>query len=270
MTITRNILTAAFLIGLTGLLASCAGLPFALPGERAAELPPSKGLVVFRADAVGGKAAKRIQYSDNEQRVDYALFKGPGGQQAAQGEFIYMESPYNAWVAFNFPFTIRDKVEAWNFSKGQPAAWEKARLMNTPLGEVFFRPYRLTALNRQCFGVSGEWDMAGEDPELRYTRILFGYFCARPVKAVSVDEMVALADRIGVRGVSERSIDYADVVWNFHRDVADNFKGKTGTATAIELAQGINQSSGGDMGISEFPFRYAEQYDPGGGTDDFN
>ncbi|MEE8352072.1 MAG: hypothetical protein V3R37_07795 [Rhodospirillales bacterium] len=268
MKIARTLFTAASWFVFAGALSSCAGLPYALPGERAAELPVSDGLVEFRADAVGDKAAKRIQYSDNEQRVDYALFKGAGGQKASQAEFVYMEVPYNTWTAFNYPFTIRDKVEAWNLSKGQPAAWEKPRFLSTRMGEVFLRPYQLTTLGRQCFGVSGEWDMAGEDPELRYTRILFGYFCARPGKAMSIDEMVALADKIGVRGVSEHAVDFADVVWNFHQDVAQNFKGRAGTLKAIELAQGINREAGGKMGISEFPFRYAEQYDPGGDRPD--
>ena len=134
------------------------------------------------------------------------------------------------------------------------------------MGEIYFRPYRLTALNRQCFGISGEWDTAVEDPELRYTRILFGYFCARPGKAMTFDEMVALADRVGIKGVSERTIDYADLVWNFHRDVEENFKGMAGTLRAIELAQGNSKNSG----ILEFPFRYAEPFDPGGGNEDFD
>ncbi|NQU56399.1 MAG: hypothetical protein HQ513_04130, partial [Rhodospirillales bacterium] len=116
MKITRTLFTAASWLVFAGALSSCAGLQYS--AERAAELPASNGMIVFRADVVGGKAAKRIQYSDNEQRVDYALFKSADNR--AQGEFIYMERPYNHLIAFNFPFTIRDKVEAWNLSKGQP------------------------------------------------------------------------------------------------------------------------------------------------------
>lgn len=269
MKITRNFFTAAYLIVLTGALASCADLPYRQPGERAAELPTSKGMILFAADAVGGTAAKRIQYSDNEQRVDYALFKGQGGHQGAQAEFIYMERPYNQLIAFDFPYTIRDKVEAWNLSKGQPTAWENALFLEARVGGIYFRPYRLTALNRQCFGISGEWDVAQDDPELRFTRIMFGYYCAPPGKAISADEMIALADRIGIRGVSERAVDYADPVENFHRDVDGSFKGTSEAAKAIELAQGVSKgaSQRERAGISEFPFRYADYYQISGGSE---
>jgi len=258
MNVARTLCTAASWLVFAGALSSCAGLQYS--AERAAELPASNGMIVFRADVVGGKVAKRIQYSDNLQRVDYALFKSADSR--AQGEFIYMERPYSHLIAFNFPYTIRDKVAAWNLSKGQPVAWEKAVLMNTRMGEIFFRPYQLTALNRQCFGVSGEWDVASDDPELRNTRIMFGYFCGRPGAAMAREEMLALVERIGIRGVSEKSVDYAEPVRNFYRDVTRNFKDKAASARAIELAQGINKGVGNaaNTGISEFPFRYAEYY----------
>ena len=79
-------------------------------------------MIVFASEHVGKTPVKKIQYTDNEQRIDYALFKGNG----AQGEFIFMDTPYTLNVSFNFPFNIRDKVETWNFSKGQAAEWETA------------------------------------------------------------------------------------------------------------------------------------------------
>ncbi|MCH7833016.1 MAG: hypothetical protein IIC55_09120, partial [Proteobacteria bacterium] len=127
----KNVSRAAkftFLIAGLSVLSACAasggatggGGFYSLPGPRAVELPLDSGLIVFASEQVGKTPVKRIQYTDNEQRIDYALFKGNG----AQGEFIFMDKPYTLNVSFNFPFTIRDKVETWNFSKGQPPAWE--------------------------------------------------------------------------------------------------------------------------------------------------
>jgi hypothetical protein len=248
----------AFLLIATSSLAACADLPFRLPGERAAELPPEKGLVVFKADTVGDRPAKRIQYSDNEQRVDYTLYRGGG----AQAEFIYMERPYQLNVAFNFGFTIADKVGAWNFSKGQAVDFGKAMQVRTRVGYVFYRPYKLPAANQQCFGVSGEWDRAQDDPKLRHTRILFGYYCAPQGQALSEEQALKLVDNIGLRGVTDRAQD-ADSIYNFHTDVAANFSGPQGTEKAMNVAR----NGDGKAGITEFPFRYAEYYNRGDSHD---
>ncbi len=247
------------LIAAAGSLAACAGATFRLPGERAAELPPEKGLILFNADTVGKTPVRRIQYSDNEQRVDYALYQGGG----AQAEFIYMETPYNIWLAFDFPYTVRDKVEAWKFSRGQAIDWGKAVRIRTALGQIFYRPYRLTGMNRSCVGMSGDWDTAVEDPELRPERIMFGYYCAPPGKTLSEKEILTLVDRIGLKGTTVRAHDYAQRIGNFYGDVEANFGGPQQTMRAVKLAQGVNTPD--PAGIHEFPFEYAKHYWPGGG-----
>jgi hypothetical protein len=235
-----------------GALAACTDLPHRLPGERAAELPLERGLIVFKADTVGDRPVKRIQYSDNEQRVDYSLYRGGD----AQAEFIYMERPYNLNVAFNFPFTIADKIRVWNFSKGQAVDFGKADRVRARVGDVFYRPYKLPAMSRECFGVSGEWDRAQEDPKLRHTRILFGYYCAPQGQAIGENEMRKLVDDIGLRGVTETARD-TDSLYNFHTDIAANFVGSQGTERVLSVAR----NGDGKAGIAEFPFRYAEYYD---------
>lgn len=243
-----------------GSLAACADLPYRLPGERAAELKPEQGSILFNADTTGKLPAKRILYSDNEQRVEYALYKGNG----AQAELVYMERPYNLNVAFNFEYTIADKVPAWNFSKGQPIQWSKAVSIRAKVGDMFYRPYTLTAKNQNCFGLSGEWDRDARDPEHRFTRIMFGYYCAPAGQALSQEKTLTLLDAIGIKGISERSLDYADTLYNFHRDVVANFVGKEGTQKATALAQFGTDSA---AGIAEFPFRYAQYYNVGDGRD---
>lgn len=255
--VTKVLIAAA---AVSGLLAACANLPYRLPGQRAAELKPDQGSILFKANATGGLPAKRILYSDNEQRVEYALYKGNG----AQAELIYMERPANLTVAFNYAYTVADTVNSWNYSKGQPIQWDKADLVATKVGYVFVRPYRLTARNQNCVGVNGEWDRASDDPEQRNTRILFGYYCAPAGQALSQEGALAAVDSIGLKGITERSTDYADTVYNFHRDVVANFAGQEGSKKAIELAR---YGSDTGAGIAEFPFRFAEYYDPDMGND---
>jgi len=242
----------------TGLIAACANLPFHLPGERAAVLSPDKGLVVV--DSLS--AVKRVQYSDNEQRVDYALFEGKGKQAGGRAEFAYMEIAANTIWSFEFPFTIADKVYAWNFSKGKAIDWGQAVQFQTKLDWIFYRPYKLTAENRQCFGMSGEWDIAPGDLNHRPTRVMFGYYCGAPGKSVTDDALMKVADGIGIRGVTERSLDHADRIYRFHGDVEAHFGGPAAAAKAMKEAQGAETAS--TAGIGEFPFRYARQFDPYG------
>lgn len=249
----RQFLTPAILVAAAASLAACANAPYRLPGERAAELPPDRGLVTFEADTVGNKAVRRVQYTDNEQRVDYALFEGGG----ARAEFVYMETKYFLNVAFDFDFTIRDKVETWNFSKGQPIQWEEATRIYSEFGPAYYRPYRLTAMNRSCFGVSGQWDYESEDPEFRSTRILFGYYCAPPGEALGGDKLLSLVDNIGIKGVTERAPGHAERVTDFYADIEAVQPGGRGRQ-AIEVAQAA---------IDGFPFRYARYFFPTDGND---
>jgi len=258
-TITKAIVTAVIV---AGSLAACADLPYRLPGERAAMLKPEQGSILFRIDTVGNQPAQRVLYTDNDQRVEYALYNGAG----AQAEFIYMERPYNLTVAFNYAYTVADTVQRWNYSKGQPTEWDKAVGIRTKVGDIYYRSYRLTGRNQHCFGINGEWDRAGDDPRQRNTRIMFGYYCAPPGQALSREKTQALIDSIGLKGYTERSLDYADTLYGFHQDVVANYAGKDGTQKAIALAQfGADAAAG----IAEYPFRFAEYYDPQNG-DDFN
>lgn len=264
----RKVALAILAMATVGALGACEGLfdqlPGRLPGPKAAELPPDRGLILFAADTVGNTPKRRVQYVDNEQRVDYALYQGDD----AQAEFIYMETPYSHWVAFDFPYTIRDKVEAWKFSKGQAMEWDPAVLIQTAVGEVFYRPYRLTGMNRSCFGMSGEWDTAVGDSDLRLERIMFGYYCAPPGKTLSEKEILTLVDRIGLKGTTVRTADYAARVGNFYGDIDANFGGPRKSERAVKLAQGMGSPD--PAGIDEFPFEYAIYYIPEGGGDDVN
>ncbi|NQU61896.1 MAG: hypothetical protein HQ512_12255 [Rhodospirillales bacterium] len=267
---------AAFVVlAATGLVGACAGadIPYRLPGERSAILPEDKGLVVFDSGPAGLTPARRVQYSDNQQRVDYALFEGRKKAGSGRAELVYMEIAYNTIWSFEFPFIIADKVNAWNFSKGKPVEWGEAVQLETKLGWIFYRPYKLigqlTGDSRQCFGMSGEWDIAPGDNNHRPTRVMFGYYCAAPGVAVADEAMRSLAEGIGIRGVTVRATGHADRIYKFHGDVEAHFGGPGASAKAVETARGINGGieTASSAGIGEFPFRYARQFNPYGPDD---
>ena len=245
-----------------GLLGACTNFPFSPPQEKTAELPANKGVIIFESADWKG-AARRVQYTDNDQRVDYALFRGKG-DAGAQAELIYMDRPPMAKVAFEFPFTVRDMVKTWNFSKGQSVEWQKGKFLRTELGEFFTRPYRLAAKNRQCFGLSGEWDIAVDDPDLRDTRILFGYYCAPPGVSMGEEKRASLITGIGLRTVSKRSVVYAALFYEpmsdekFYRDVEDHAGTLQDNVRATQSARGQGVSPA--AGIADFPFRFGIIY----------
>ena len=248
----------------TGLLGGCGNFPFSLPQEKTAVLPAHKGVITFESSDWDG-AARRVQYTDNDQRVDFALFRGRGAAGSeAQAEFVYMERPPMAKVSFEFPFTVRDKVETWNFSKDQTVKWQQGKFLRTGLGELFYRPYRLVAKNRQCFGLSGEWDAAVDDPNLNDTRILFGYYCAPPGVLIGEQKLAALITGIGLRTISRRAVIYAPLFYEpmlsetFYRDIDDHAGSAEDNVRALQLAQGQGVSP--PAGIAEFPFRYGKIY----------
>ncbi|NQV82302.1 MAG: hypothetical protein HQ494_00660 [Rhodospirillales bacterium] len=254
-----------------GLLGACAGVPYNQPGERTAELPTDKGVILFSAPDWDA-AVRRVQYTDNEQRVDYALFRGRGeAGAAAQAEFIYMERPTMANVAFNFPFNVRDKAAAWNFSKGQAVEWGEAILTTIDIGTIYTQPYRLVAMDRQCFGLLGEWDNAVDDPDLRPTRILFGYYCAPTGVPLGEDKITSLAGGLGLRTMTRRAVVYAPFYKKtlsseeFYRDITAHAGDDKDNIRAMGLAQGHGVLP--VAGIAEFPFRYAQYYSMSEGDD---
>ncbi|MBC8338369.1 MAG: hypothetical protein ISR51_00505 [Rhodospirillales bacterium] len=258
-----------------GLLTGCAGFPYSQSGERTAELPAGKGVIVFKSPDWQG-ARRRIQYADNDQRVEYALFMGKqGGDARARAEFVYMDRPPMTLVAFEFPFNVRDKVEAWNFSKGQAIEWQEAVLTRTDLGAFYLRRYRLTALNRQCFGLLGEWDAAVDDPMLRNTRILFGYYCAPPGDSLDDTKTAALIGGLGLRQITRRPVVWGFLVYDpltsgeIYRDIDAHASGQEDQLRAMNLAQGKDKGQGVSppVGIPDFPFRYAKDYNVSGGDE---
>ena len=77
--------------------------------------------------------------------------------------------------------------------------------------------------------------------------------------------MRTLIDNISLRGVTQRDVRFSYNMLNFRRDVAENFSGPQAGSRAMSIAQG--GGPGASAGIGEFPFNYAEYYNPYDGGD---
>ncbi|MFQ5765567.1 MAG: hypothetical protein ACE5GT_11610, partial [Rhodospirillales bacterium] len=109
-----------------------------------------------------------------------------------------------------------------------------------------------------CFGMSGEWDRAADDPEQRHTRIMFGYYCAPSDKTLTEEATLSLVGRIGLKGTTVKPTAYAERIRNFYGDIETSFGGPRKSERATELARGGTGPE--PAGIDEFPFDYVKYF----------
>ena len=224
-------------------------------------VPPGDERIVFAADVFRDKAPERVRFTDIWQRKEYALFRGGG----AQAEIIYSTTTTPVFtVVLNYEFMVDDMVETWNLNRKHTKAWDESRRVEAPLGPFFYKPYRLVGADRACFGFATEWDHRGDDPDNRPSKVLFGYYCAKPGAPLSLDRMEDLIQTIGVRGVTERSR---------HTDAARQGGAARAAdartqANAALIAQGPSPSA--DRGNANFPFDLAQFFAEGGEGDQKN
>ncbi len=216
------------------------------------------GRIVFAADVFREAAPERVRFTDIWQREEYALFRGGG----AQAEILYSTTTTPVFtVVLEYRLMVDDMVETWNLNRKHAKAWDESRKVEAPLGPFFYKPYRLVGADRACFGFATEWDHRGDDPDNRPSKVLFGYFCAKPGAPLSLDRMEDLIQTIGVRGVTER-IRHADAA---RREGAARATDARTQADAALIAHGPSPSA--DRGNASFPFDLAEFFTEGGEGD---
>ena len=221
-------------------------------------VPPGDERIVFAADVFRDKAPERVRFTDIWQREEYALFRGGG----AQAEILYSTTTTPVFtVVLDYQFMVDDMVETWNLNRKHTKAWGESRRVEAPLGPFFYKPYRLVGADRACFGFATEWDHRGDDPEYRPSKVLFGYYCAKPGAPLSLDTMEDLIQTIGVKGVTER-IRHADAA---RREGAARAADARTQADAALIAHGPSPSA--DRGNASFPFDLAQFFAESGNGD---
>ncbi len=223
---------------------------------------PGDERIIFAADEFRGTAPQRVKFTDIWQREEYALFRGSG----AQAEIMYITVTQPVFtIALEYQIMIDDMVETWNLNRKHTKAWGHSKRIEARLATYFYKPYRLTEINRACFGFATEWNHRNDDSDHRPSQVLFGYFCAKAGLSLAAHRMEELIRMIGVRGVTDPL------------GTADPSRRGSGGGAAVRrpdvhpradaalIAQGSSPSA--DSGNPSFPFDLAQFYteSPGGG-----
>jgi len=209
-------------------------------------------VVLMTAPEFKNTSSRHVVFTDIWQREEYALFQGGG----AQAEIIYAAADERDSVVLNGGLAIEQMVNTWNIARDRTVAWGKAGQVGASLGAFFYQRFRLADINRNCFGFTTEWDLRNDDPNLRYGKTLFGYYCARPGAAIAEAEIASLLDNIWIRGVTARF----DARFT---PVAPSGPG-SGRAGATQFAQAGSR----DTGNAVFPFDMAEYFNDADGPVD--
>ncbi len=216
---------------------------------------PGDERIIFAADEFRGTAPQRVKFTDIWQREEFALFRGSG----AQAEIMYITVTQPVFtIALEYQFMVDDMVETWNLNRKHAKAWGHSKPIEARLATYFYKSYRLTEINRACFGFAAEWDHRNDDSYHRPSQVLFGYFCAKAGASLAAHRMEELIRMIGVRGVTDPL------------GTADPSRRGSGGGAAVRrpdvhpradaalIAQGSSPSA--DSGNPSFPFDLAEFY----------
>ena len=187
----------------------------------------------------------RVKYTDAWQIEEYALFRADG----RQCEIIYAEANRAFTVALDYRMPIEEMVATWHLNSHPNLVWGPLGRIDRRFGTWFYRPYKISDLQRPCVGFMVEWDQIYEDPQGRPGKVVFGYFCGAGGETLEDQEIRALIWGISVRMQGESS---GEQQTEYLHD-AGSIK-----PSAIGAAKGYGPAA--DSGNPGFPFRFARYY----------
>jgi hypothetical protein len=163
-------------------------------------VPEEQGRISVSATVFDGVTPQRIGFADFSEREEYALYRSPSGQS----EMVFLETrrEHGRNIVLEFNKKTSDTVPMWRFNQGRTISYGPSEHIRTDLGGFWVQPFQQTDTGRQCTGFFGSWDVRQGDPDLRPTKILFGYHCNTAGTAMSVEDAKAFVRGIDIRGVS--------------------------------------------------------------------
>jgi hypothetical protein len=220
-----------FCIALLTILSACKALP--IPGLGAAAggivpVPLSDARILFDIQAFAGQPITRAKFTDTWQREEYALFRGA----KARAEIVYIAATARE-TSLDATVSLKSMIGKWNFNASSNIAWGEEFKALATFGKVFVLPYRHR--DNSCIGFSSEWATARDDPEVRPTKMIFGYYCEATGTPLTAGRVEKLVDAIEV----------------------SRFAG--GGTTSVPISGRIDRSGGG-IGNPGFPFLLAQGY----------
>lgn len=163
-------------------------------------VPEELGRITVDSAAFQGVAPQRIGFADFTEREEYALFRSASGQ----AEMLFMETrrEHGRNIVLEFDKRISDTVPMWRFNEGRTISYGASEHIKTDLGGFWVQPFQQTDTGRPCAGFFGSWDVRQGDPDLRPTKILFGYHCNAAGTPISAEEAQKFVEGINIRGIS--------------------------------------------------------------------
>jgi hypothetical protein len=219
------------LIALLTLLSACKAISvpgFGTAADDIVPVPLPDARILFNAPEFAGQSIMRAKFADTWQREEYALFRGA----RSKAEVVYIAATARE-TSLDADVTLKSMIRKWNFNANSKIFWGEEIKALATFGEVFVLPYRHR--DNSCMGFSSEWGTAGDDPEVRPTKMVFGYYCELAETPLTTAQIDALIDEIQV----------------------SSFAG--GSTTSIPISGAIDRN-GGMIGNPGFPFLLAQGY----------
>ena len=216
--------------------------------------------VVFDAVEFRGKSQEHIRHTGLLDSEEYVFYMGGG----ARAELIYMEATKDS-VSLYYNHIQAERIEktidTWNYNKKHTKNWGLTKLISTPAGEFYYKPYRLEKIKQPCFGFSTEWDYPADDSFDRPGKVMFGYLCVNENKKLNDENIRNYIQKIKVTDyVNENRLQT-----NKQKDKnTSSGSAPDNTALAHTVKNGLAHSSGN----SKFPFELGHIYTVGNGNGD--
>lgn len=163
-------------------------------------VPEEQGRITLSSASYAGVAPTRIGFADYSEREEYVLFRSNSGQ--SEMLFIETRRENGRNIVLEFNKRTSDTVPMWRFNQGRTITYAPSEHIKTDLGGFWVQPFQQTDTARPCVGFFGSWDVRYGDPDLRPTKILFGYHCNVSGAAISMDDAKAFVRGLNIRGIS--------------------------------------------------------------------
>ena len=208
--------------------------------------------ILLTTEAYRNAPSRHVVFTDMWQREEYALFQGDN----AQSEIILSVANERDNIVLNYEMPLRRMVETWNIARNHGVSWGEKGQLGTVLGAYFYQHFTLADNQRPCVGFAVEWDARQDDPELRNSKVLFGYSCGKVGgPAYSEAQVTDLLDSIRIRGITTRR--------------NTRFQPTPPPGGNNAGARSFAQGSTPDTGNASFPFNMAWKFTERTGNDIF-
>ncbi len=158
---------------------------------------PGEASFIFAAEEFSGTTPVYMKDEDDfyGARTDLGIFRAGG----AHAVVVYLQTTNDETVLADAP-TPKNLVDSFKFNKMNDKEWGRSSLVETHLGKFGVVAYRIASKNRECFGFSLEFDVNTFDAvEFRFTKHIYGYYCAKMGEQLSPDKITNLIKSISIK-----------------------------------------------------------------------